>query len=496
MKKIITVLALVAVILTVLGVTVASESYIDKYPSTCEYEVTVKKADPSVVKKDGIIDLEGGEYVKATVPLGELSVNFKTSASYMYCDEMAHTIEYYFSWDDDHGFNFAVKYDAGEGFNTNIPAGTGEIPCDDFMANVGLNFVSGAHKTIEGSPLLYYSIAKTIGTEDGYLTGHWNQLGNSGAYAAVGGQDFEVSYPGGTTVIFEWSVPFAEILDVPPTDGVSFGFTLSASAGKETAEGTNSNFWSVALGQTGGWLVQNSIDNSYATAQLSNDPVIPSENLPDHECEYYVTESVEPVSCNSPGYEIYTCTVCGDRKYQEVVGEHIDEDNDGYCDVCQEHLEYTLVLDTVLSVEVFNDGTNVYVGFVPEASGVYTFTSYGTRDVVGILYDSDKFQIAFNDDDGEYGNFKITYNLEKGKKYYLSTRYYYNDTGIIDVSVTCNKVFCEHINTTDVPGVSGTCSLPGYTEGVFCNDCGEWASGHEIVRILHTDGDGDKQIRR
>ncbi len=286
MKKLITTLVLVAMLLTTLGVAAAAESYMDKVPATCEYEVTVKKADPSVVKKDGVIDVDGGEYIKAEVPFSELSINFKTAEQYMPADAMGRTMEYYFSWDETHGFNFAVKYFAKgnvdgveyDGYYTNYDNGTGSedpaVPQDNFMSNMGLCFASGAHKETEGWSLLYYAIGKKLDGSS-YLNGHWNQLGNSGAYAPVGGQDFEVAYPGDGSVIYEWSIPFAEFIDVAPADGVSFGFTLSAAAGNNDYAVSNeiiANCWSVALGQCA-WLCQVSDDNSHATAILSTEPI-------------------------------------------------------------------------------------------------------------------------------------------------------------------------------------------------------------------------------
>ena len=281
MKKIITVLVLAAMLLTTLAISAMAESYMEK--PTCEYEVTVKKADPAVVKKDGIIDLENGEYIKADVPFEELSVNFRNADVYTASDAMAHTMEYYFSWDETHGFNFAVKYFAKgsygdteyDGYYTNIPAGTGsedpEVPQDMFLSNIGLNFASGVHPETEGWSMLYHAIGKTF---DGtYLEGWYQQRGNSGAYDPVGGQDFEVAYPGDGSVIFEWSIPFSEFIDVSPVAGTVFGFTICATAGIDTADAPNTTCWSVSLGQKGGWMVTYSDENTYATATLSDEPV-------------------------------------------------------------------------------------------------------------------------------------------------------------------------------------------------------------------------------
>ncbi len=283
MKKIITVLVLTAMLLCTLGVAASAESYIDKVPPTCEYSVTVKKANPAVVKKDGVIDVAGGEYIKAEVPLTELSINFGDSAAYTCGDLMSRTLEYYFSWDDTHGFNFAVKYlakgtvdgDTYDGYATNFPEGTPDEDGrtkDDFCYNLGLNFASGTNKDT-GLALLYYSVSKDIATGN-YIKGHWNQLGYSGAYNPTAGQDFVVNYPGDGSVVYEWSVPFSEILSVAAADGVSFNFNLTACAGTTTAEKPQGNNWTVSLGQQG-FLVASSKDNAPATAVLSTE-MIPS----------------------------------------------------------------------------------------------------------------------------------------------------------------------------------------------------------------------------
>ena len=284
MKRTIALFVFSIMLFTSITLDIAAYSGMAKNPAVCEYKVTVKKADPSVVKKDGVIDVDGGEYVKAYVPFSELSVNYRNDSVYPMADAMARTMEYYFSWDTVHGFNFAVKYFAKgklrdgtewNGYYTNFPNRFGSldpsVPQDNFMSNIGLCFASGVHKNTKSWSLLYYAIGKKLDGSD-YLYGHWNQLGNSGRYSPKGGRDFEVFYPGDGSVIFEWSIPFSEFIDVAPTDGVSFGFTLSASAGKDTTDTPINNCWSVALGQHA-WLVQSKIDNSHATAILSTEPV-------------------------------------------------------------------------------------------------------------------------------------------------------------------------------------------------------------------------------
>lgn len=49
---------------------------------------------------------------------------------------------------------------------------------------------------------------------------------------------------------------------------------------------------------------------------------------------------------------------------------------------------------------------------------------------------------------------------------------------------------CEHINTTPDDGTKASCTEPGYTAGVKCDDCGKWISGHEVIPATgHIDED-------
>ena len=46
--------------------------------------------------------------------------------------------------------------------------------------------------------------------------------------------------------------------------------------------------------------------------------------------------------------------------------------------------------------------------------------------------------------------------------------------------------FCDH-NTITYDAIEASCIEDGYTEGVFCEDCRRWISGHETVKAHHID---------
>jgi len=55
---------------------------------------------------------------------------------------------------------------------------------------------------------------------------------------------------------------------------------------------------------------------------------------------------------------------------------------------------------------------------------------------------------------------------------------------------TTSATICSHSNTENVAAVAATCTSIGYTAGVYCNDCGNYISGHvEIAMLDHTYGD-------
>ncbi len=62
-----------------------------------------------------------------------------------------------------------------------------------------------------------------------------------------------------------------------------------------------------------------------------------------------------------------------------------------------------------------------YFKFVPGASGKYTFQSslYNNGDPKIKVYNANQQQLGYNDDGGEYYNFKLEIYLERGKTYYI-----------------------------------------------------------------------------
>ena len=83
-----------------------------------------------------------------------------------------------------------------------------------------------------------------------------------------------------------------------------------------------------------------------------------------------------------------------------------------------------IVLDSSAEAVISEPGRYVYYSFVPAASGTNFFFSTGSYDTCGYLYDSNGTQLAYNDDGGTNNNFKISYQFEAGKQYYLGAKLY------------------------------------------------------------------------
>ncbi len=273
MKKILSSIISVVFVLSMTAAVVSAQSYNPN--GGCDITVTLKKADPANVVKDGIIG--EGEYEKFDADLSPDSTNLtlvfgNNAAMYTPAEEMLGTMEYYFSWDEVHGFNFAVKCTPPE-YDQTIPVGTGEKPGDQFLCNLGLQVECAPAETRGELPLFYYAISRNAKTGE-YMEGHYNQLGNTGSYDPNPGTDFEVAFGADGSVIYEWSIPFANFTTTEVANGMRFGFTLCSVAGTDTPDGDEKNYncYGVSFGEYG-YMVDQRYAPSHAVATLSDEQI-------------------------------------------------------------------------------------------------------------------------------------------------------------------------------------------------------------------------------
>ena len=95
---------------------------------------------------------------------------------------------------------------------------------------------------------------------------------------------------------------------------------------------------------------------------------------------------------------------------------------DGVCKICGEiSLENLPSISGNETQNVIIEDTNVWKNFkfTPSQSGSLTFYSTGSSDTLGRLLDSNMVELAYNDDNEEDRNFRISYNVNAGETYVL-----------------------------------------------------------------------------
>lgn len=152
-------------------------------------------------------------------------------------------------------------------------------------------------------------------------------------------------------------------------------------------------------------------------AFLKKGNIIPATGKHDLEMTVY------PPTCGERGYTDYTCKNCGysyEDNYVKATGNH--EYIDGVCKICGaislENLP-SISGNETQNVIIENTDVRKYFKFTPSQSGSLTFYSTGSRDTCGGLYDSDMTELAYNDDNEEDRNFRISYNVNAGETYVL-----------------------------------------------------------------------------
>lgn len=152
-------------------------------------------------------------------------------------------------------------------------------------------------------------------------------------------------------------------------------------------------------------------------AFLKKGNIIPATGKHDLEMTVY------PPTCGERGYTYYTCKNCGysyEDNYVKATGNH--EYIDGVCKICG-----AISLENLPSISG-NETQNVIIEntdvrkcfkFTPSQSGSLTFYSTGSSDTLGRLLDSNMVELAYNDDNEEDRNFRISYNVNARETYVL-----------------------------------------------------------------------------
>ena len=270
MKKLITVILSIVMLASLFAVAVSAQSYNAQtnWDLSKMGQIEVKKADPNDVIKDGIIG--ENEYVRYDVDTNDatspLHITFMTGTNFTDGCAMLPTMEFYFSWDEVHGFNFAIR---------NTPpvlqqklAGKGNNP-DDFCLNTAY-VVRSQDPADKSITRFYYAVAKTTDTGE-YLEGEYDQLGLTGYYDPEPGVDYVITYSGNTSLI-EWSIPFEHVVE-NGGPGAVLRYTLSATGGTaEEVDWNNADYYAISLGDMG-YGVNQKVRVNDAEFLIVDDPI-------------------------------------------------------------------------------------------------------------------------------------------------------------------------------------------------------------------------------
>ena len=135
-----------------------------------------------------------------------------------------------------------------------------------------------------------------------------------------------------------------------------------------------------------------------------------------------------------------------------------------------------------------------YYRFIPEEDGIYMLRSASAEsDPYCYLYDADCEYLNSADDIDEDLNFELFYVFEAGERYFFELGDYYD---VAEWTATLEKLTHGDDNGEHVyyfeEEYYGTCQEVSYSAGIYCEDCGKYIYGHEVLGYgFHEDADND-----
>ena len=156
----------------------------------------------------------------------------------------------------------------------------------------------------------------------------------------------------------------------------------------------------------------------------------------DHDDRFHEIHTEIPATCTTDGYTagVY-CTECNAyiSGHEVIKAHHVDNDENGICDVCGKIIVYTITVGETKTIDI-EENEITMIRFVPEESGTYIFESLSDDDTYGYLYDKNYEELCSDDDSGDDFNFSIEYYLEAGEVYYYGAKFLDDaDSGSFDV---------------------------------------------------------------
>ncbi len=256
MKKLIAIVLCVLMAASVLTIAASADSFNAQghWDLNRVGKIVVKKADPANVVKDGNIGENEYErfYPDLDPDTSFLHLYYEGGDSFENAESMLASMEYYFSWDEVHGFNFAVR-NTPKVLHQTLSAGEGEKPGDPFAWDLSYVINAETQRYLDGfydehNFALYYALAKRTDTGE-YLEGHYQQFGYTGQYDPEPGVDYVITYTD-TTSMIEWSIPFENTYPDAGA-GSTIRMSISAQAGNTDDPNDRSTSYGISLGDYG-----------------------------------------------------------------------------------------------------------------------------------------------------------------------------------------------------------------------------------------------------
>lgn len=247
-------------------------------PTAWDLEIELRKADASKVIKDGIIGED--EYERIEVDNSQLYITYNLGGEGDKFDEMrdlayeiGDTIEYYFSWDEEHGLNIAVRYKPEE-WN---PFDAAEMIEEITFSRTGGIMLQVVSDIDCQTNLVYQTLAPTKDTENdvhAFNAGSYDgQRGISNTFFATA-ENAAIGYDASTGyVVYEISIPLADTTENTAVGGEIF-FSLGVMGGSNLNidQGYNANYiYGINLGQNGFFIDQTIMRGRKATVAVISD---------------------------------------------------------------------------------------------------------------------------------------------------------------------------------------------------------------------------------
>ena len=131
--------------------------------------------------------------------------------------------------------------------------------------------------------------------------------------------------------------------------------------------------------------------------------------------------------------------------------------------------------------------------FVPEKDDTYTFYSKGSADTYGIIFDENGDWQCDDDDSGNRLNFRMQYQMKKGKTYYVGIRAYTGSSTTIRISDSSDKGNDTDVTLSDFE----IASQPEQTEfptSVNHDNLETWGLPYDGLKIRAKKSDGTTAV--